>query len=124
MPSKPDKDHPWRKNIPVKGEPTKRSGRTEQFKEQMRKGAINSGLTPLEFLMMVYRSPKQPLSVRIKAADACLPYVHRKMPTDMTMTDNDPASLAAAVREHIRAAGVTPLPPLEPGPQEDGDGLE
>ena len=93
----------------------------EQFKEQMRKGAINSGLTPLEFLMMVYRSPKQPLSVRIKAADACLPYVHRKMPTDVTTTTNDAATLAAAVREHIRAAGVFAIPPE---PEGDGDGLE
>ena len=81
--------------------------RKDQFNELMRKGALNSGLTPLEFLMLVYRSPKQPLSVRIQAATSCLNYVHRKMPTDITTTNNDPEMLAESVREHIRAAGVT-----------------
>lgn len=41
--------------------------------------------TPLEFLLYVMWSKKKPLDVRIEAAKAAAPYVHRKQPLDIVM---------------------------------------
>jgi len=74
--------------------------------EEVRRRVLEDGLSPLEYLMSVYRDTTATPSARMSAATACLPYVHRKMPTDITTTTNDSATLAESVREHIRAAGV------------------
>lgn len=38
------------------------------------------GVTPVEFLTLVYRNQLQPIEVRISAARSLLDYIHRKMP--------------------------------------------
>jgi len=44
------------------------------------------GLTPLEYLVSIYRDPNMPTETRIDAAKSALPYVHRRMPMEVIST--------------------------------------
>lgn len=58
--------------------------------------------TPLEFLLEVMWNPRRTLEIRIEAAKAAAPYVHKKMPVDLQIDVND----------------IRPIPPFLPSRQE------
>lgn len=55
----------------------------------------NDWLTPLRFLMSVMVCEENPLDVRMDAAKAALPYIHRKMPQAVEL--HDPEQIAKAL---------------------------
>jgi hypothetical protein len=55
----------------------------------------NDWLTPLRFLMSVMVCEENPLDVRMDAAKAALPYIHRKMPQAVEL--HDPEQTARAL---------------------------
>jgi hypothetical protein len=79
--------------------------------QQLDKEAIAAGVTPLQVMLQIMRNPKSPAELRLDAARAAAPYVHRRQPADVFVTQyNDPlgteASREAAVDallERIRA---------------------
>jgi Family of unknown function (DUF5681) len=50
---------------------------TEQAKKEL---AEKHGTTPLDFLLSLVRDERVPLDMRLSAATAAAPYMHRKMP--------------------------------------------
>jgi len=73
-----------------KGDP-KTGGRQKGSKNKkdiaILKAAKKKGITPLEYLLEVLNNPKTEERVRIEAAKAASPYVHRKMPQSIENTD-------------------------------------
>ena len=71
--------------------------------------------TPLEFLEAVYLNNDLPLSVRMRAAVECAPYVHPKLTAIATATMNgkDFASLLEKAAQRSRAALVVDHQPAE-----------
>jgi hypothetical protein len=55
-------------------------------------------VTPLEFLTAVYSNPGLPLNTRIRAAMACLPFVHPKLMVGAIL---DEASFAARLEKAV-----------------------
>lgn len=49
-------------------------------------GVVDDGLLPLEFLIEMYRDERNPMALRIDAAKAAAPYLHRKQPTELDVT--------------------------------------
>jgi oxalate decarboxylase/phosphoglucose isomerase-like protein (cupin superfamily) len=47
--------------------------------------AINAGQTPLEFLLEVMRDANHDLPLRLEAARAAAPYIHKRLPTDLVI---------------------------------------
>jgi hypothetical protein len=42
--------------------------------------AAGDGITPVDLFLSLLRDPKTPMGIRLKAAEACAPYIHRRMP--------------------------------------------
>ena len=59
----------------------------ETMSPQTAKAMARYGLTPLEYLVRIYRDEDMPTDVRIDAAKAALPYVHRRMPMEVVTTN-------------------------------------
>lgn len=63
--------------------------------EMIRENLKMEGLTeeelrdiePLDFLLMLMRDKTQPMEARQQAANAALPYIHRKQPSDVVVQD-------------------------------------
>jgi hypothetical protein len=76
----------------------------------------------LQFLQTVYRSAEQPLSVRMKAAQACLPYEYPRLAVTAVIERGDMAEkLARAIAQsakviEARAAVPDAKPPPAMGP--------
>jgi hypothetical protein len=44
---------------------------------------------PIDFLMAVYRDPRQPMSRRLRAATECAPYIHPKLSAAAVLIGDD-----------------------------------
>lgn len=79
------------------GRPKGRIGKTTMMTLQERQALLdaNEWLTPLRFLMSVMVCDENPLDVRMEAAKAALPYIHRKMPQAVEFSD--PKEIAASL---------------------------
>jgi hypothetical protein len=81
------------------------------------------GETALELLRAVYRNPRQPLGVRMRAAALALPFEAPKL-SAVAMSNMDPATFAAQLERAIgRSDAVRVLPPptiidAEPVPED------
>jgi len=51
----------------------------EKLLDQVRQELLADGETSLDFLRRVYRSPRQPMSLRMRAATEALPHEHPRM---------------------------------------------
>jgi len=71
-----------------------------------------NGKMSLDFLQAVYRSPDQPLSVRMKAAIAALPYEAPKLAVTAIITEGDLAERLE--RAILRSSRVRSLPAPAP----------
>lgn len=60
-----------------------------------------SGLTPLAFLMKVYRGSKYDIDLRTEAARAAAPYVHPRL-SSVEMTGVDGGPLSVSIRRYAR----------------------
>lgn len=98
---------PWQKG--QSGNPRgKPKGIYDQFAIAQARNIAASGLTPLQFLTVLYRKdlaeltklgidPKTvTLDVRRRAAEAALPYVHRKMPVGVEVKPAQSGTVTAA----------------------------
>jgi hypothetical protein len=54
-------------------------GSTNKLDQEARKKAIETGISPLEYLLGVMRNPEMDLEKRIDAAKAAAPYVHARL---------------------------------------------
>lgn len=62
--------------------------------EMMRRELAQTGMTPLEFLLSVMYDPNAKLELRLDAAKAAAPFMHRKMPVAVEEpTSVEPTSL-------------------------------
>lgn len=68
-----------------KGRP---KGSRDKFDKELRDKVANSGISALDYLTSVFRDPKNSKSLRVHAAGLVLPYMHRRMPTDMSVAMN------------------------------------
>lgn len=57
----------------------RKPGSIDRDKKAMLKEIAESGLTPLEFLVKMYRNPNLEIERRIDAAKAACPYVHTRL---------------------------------------------
>jgi len=67
--------------------------------------------SPLDFLQMIYRSAKQPMHRRIKAACEALPFVHPKLAVTAQVSSEEFA--AALERAVSRSSKVLAQPKIE-----------
>jgi len=58
-------------------------GAKNKLTEEIVKAVKESGDTPLEFILSIYRDEERSIDIRIDAAKAALPYVHGKMSTQL-----------------------------------------
>lgn len=74
---------------------------------------VNSGMTPLEFLVSVYRNEDLPMNERIDAAKAAAPYVHKRMPVQLEakidVTADDLVRRIQEGKERARVIDVDPV---------------
>jgi hypothetical protein len=82
-----------------------------------------TGRSSLDLLQAIYRSPDQPLSVRMKAAIAALPYEHPKLAVTALLdgTEDLGARLHRAIQ---RSAKVIALRAIEHEPVAASNGAE
>lgn len=80
-----------------KGKPKGAVGKHTKMTLEERKALLDEceWLTPLRFLMSVMCFDENPLDVRMEAAKAALPYIHRKMPQAVEFSD--PAEVAKSL---------------------------
>ena len=75
--------------------------------------AIETGMTPLEFLMSIYRDIQQDIKIRVEAAKAAAPYVHKKMPMQLEakidVTADDLVRRIQEGKERARVIDVDPV---------------
>lgn len=77
--------------VPARG-PGRPAG-AQNRQTQLEVAAIKaSGQSPLAFLSSIWRDPLKPLDRRIQSAIAALPYMHRKLPLDVTI-NQEPMTL-------------------------------
>jgi len=67
----------------------KRKGSRNKATLEQAKAIAESGLTPLDYLLSVYRDKSKPDNERLDAAKGAAPYVHRKQPTAIEQTNMD-----------------------------------
>lgn len=121
-----------RKTPPRKGEPgsgTPGPGRPKGSKNKydIRRNArlvAMAGLSPLEYLIDVYRNAKLPIELRLDAAKAAAPYVHNRMPLQIgiDLPDDDqiiPPYLPRRTEIFMLESGEAEV--LEEAPAVDGD---
>lgn len=60
------------------GTPNKRPSQAV-FAAHMAQGARACGLTPLDYMLAIMRDETQPLALRVQAAVAAAPYLHRRL---------------------------------------------
>jgi hypothetical protein len=78
---------------------------------------VSEGATSLGFLQAVYRSADQPLSVRMKAAQAALPYEFPKLAVTAVIDGGDMAErLAQAIAQSSKVIEARPKEPALPAP--------
>ncbi len=66
-----------------------RKGRPNKATVARAEALAASGMTPLEFLVHVYRSEGQDINLRLTAAKAAAPYMHASLSSvDMALTGN------------------------------------
>ena len=95
--------------------PKRRTILQDQLNDKLKEVLSGKRQSPLAFLMSVYEDPKASMSSRMTAAQACLPYMHKKMPTDVAVSAHDPQELAQTMRALMDACDV---------PEERPDGME
>lgn len=71
-----------------RGRPKGSKNKKDLIKQALTNKAITSGLTPLELFLQVLRNPKQPMYLRLDAAKAAAPYMHKKMPVAVSISGN------------------------------------
>ena len=64
----------------TKGTPNRRTVQRE-------KQAKEFGLTPLDYMLYCLNDETLPVDIRLEAAGKAAPYVHRKLPTALEITD-------------------------------------
>jgi hypothetical protein len=69
----------------------------------MRRKLARAGETPLEVMLSVMRDPKEKLALRLDAAKAAAPFMHRKMPIALERGDSD----SPIVFDALALAGLT-----------------
>lgn len=72
------------------GRPKGTRSRTTQLKEAALLKILAKHKAPLDFLLELMSSGEAPLAVRIDAAKAAAPYVHRRMPIAIENSDQGP----------------------------------
>jgi hypothetical protein len=94
------------------------------YEEKNEAGDVDIGPngTSLDLLRAVYRSPDQPLGVRIRCAIAVLPHEHPKLAVNYEASTEDFAALLDRRLQHLQAINegkiieATPQPAVEAKP--------
>lgn len=81
-----------------------RKGRPNRAPAAKAAAIAASGMTPLDFLLMVMRDAKHELSERLEAAKSVAPYVHPKL-SSMELTGAGGAPLAVNVTRFGEGSG-------------------
>jgi len=70
-------------------------GSGNKAKVELAKKIVVSGLTPLEYLISIYQDETADRHERMQAAKDALPYIHKKMPQETTLSGDkqNPVSL-------------------------------
>jgi hypothetical protein len=71
-----------------KGSPNKLAAEAVEEAVDRVKKAMGEGFTPLEHLLFVMRDEQNEVGVRLEAAKAAAPYVHKKQPQDLNVDAN------------------------------------
>lgn len=92
-PKKPRGNPKW-----VKGQVTNPKGRPKGVKNKftLAKIAAESGELPLMYMLRVMRDSEHSVELRLQAAQAAAPYLHRKMPIGIEQMPGRYGSLTAA----------------------------
>ena len=72
---------------------------------------VPSDATPVDFLMAVYRDPRQPMSRRLRAATECAPYVHPKLSAAAVIYQGD---MATRLENAIKRSNAARLIEVQP----------
>jgi hypothetical protein len=80
---------------------------------------VAADATPVDFLMAIFRSPQQPMSRRLRAAEAAAPYCHPKLAVTALVEGADFATaLDRAVKRsdaaRIKTIDAVKVPEIEP----------
>jgi hypothetical protein len=72
----------------------RKPGQTTKLNQEARERALESGISPLDYMLGLLRDDKNPSDVRFEAAKAAAPYVHARLAAvehsgDMTMRHED-----------------------------------
>lgn len=92
------------------GTPSAAQRRKKPSEEEQRSLAQRTGLTPLEYLVYLLRDPKIPLGIKIEAAKAAAPYMHKRMPIAIESSDaNKPIRLDLGSLQNLNRAEIATL---------------
>lgn len=78
------------------GSGRKKSG-VNTLRAEAERAVIWTGKTPAEFFQEIMDDDKQPMQLRLDAAKAATPYVHRKQPEASEITTTAPLLISFAV---------------------------
>lgn len=72
----------------------RKPGSSTKMNEEARQKALESGISPLDYMLDLLRDENKPQDVRFEAAKAAAPYVHAKLASvehsgDMTLRHED-----------------------------------
>lgn len=90
-----------------KGRPKGSRNKRAVMLEAIQKQAIDDGISPLDLMLDLMRNDAMPLGVRFECAKAAAPYVHRKMPQAVEISQEqfkvfDPAQLQGLSIEEMQ----------------------
>ncbi len=85
----------WHKGMPPLNPNGRQKGSPNKFSIQQYKQAAASGKLPLQFMLDVMRDEGKPDELRLSAATAAAPYLHRKMPIGIEQVPGRFGSLTA-----------------------------
>lgn len=71
-----------------KGRPKGSKNKKDLVREALTKKAVTEGKLPLEFFLEVMRNPKVAMYLRLDAAKAAAPYLHKKQPVAVSVSGN------------------------------------
>ena len=85
--------------------------------QELRKQIIESGTSPLEFLIDTMRNPKKDFSVRFDAAKVACAFIHPRLQSMNIVTTETAAAAPTEIQIVFVKPGATPLNTQPPLPQ-------